>query len=94
MDALSTVRYESHLKPWAMERADFANAYFREKGTAAYIADDFIGGSASNRVQRGLDQAKEQIAVIQANQNLLKIMPGSEPTGDVPAWAIGAYHAN
>jgi hypothetical protein len=94
MEALSNVRYESSLKPWAMERADFANAYFREKGTAAYIADDFISGTGSNRVQRGLQQAKEQLAVIQANQNLQKIMPGSAPTEEVPAWAIGAYHAN
>jgi hypothetical protein len=78
-----------------MERADFANVNFRETGTAAYIWEDFLSDSGGkDRVARGIDMAKERLTVMRANQALSGIVAGKPPTEDVPAWAIGAYHAN
>ncbi len=89
IQALYDVFHSRVLEPWATTRADFANVHFREQGTAAFIADDFLG--EGNRVQRGLDQAKEKVAVMKYNQQLQTIRPNAPPTDAVPAWAIGGY---
>lgn len=89
MLALYDVYHDRVLEPWATTRADFANVHFREAGTAAFLPADFLG--EGDRVKRGLEQAKEQMAVMKANQGLLSIRPGAPPTDAVPAWAIGGY---
>lgn len=91
MDALTNAFTEYRLKPWAIERADFANVHFRRAGEVAYIADDFLG--AGDRQKRGLEEAKNVMATMKANSALAKIRPGAPPTEDVPVWAIGEYRA-
>lgn len=90
MDALSRVFHERKLKPWAIERADFANVHFRQRGEVAYIADDFLG-NGEDRKKRALEEAKSQMAAMKANTALAKIRRDGPPPPEVPAWAIGEY---
>lgn len=93
MDALTDVFMERKMKPWAVERADFANVHFRggQGNSTAYMAEDFLG--TGDRAKRGLDQAKEQMAIAKANAALARIKrDGPAPEG-IPIWAIGEYRA-
>lgn len=88
LEAYSRVHYSQVVMRWAIDRADFFNAHFRGKDTAAWLAEDFLG--EGNREKRTREQQREALMVQRANATLaMKIKKGAPPTEDIPAWAIG-----
>lgn len=80
--------YEGYIERWAFERAEFRNAN-RSSESVAWKPEDFLGYGDYEERQR--EHGREQMRVMQANTNLMKIRKGAPPTEDVPAWALGEY---
>lgn len=64
----------------------YANVNFREKDSAAFLPEDFLG--RSNRAERGAQEFKDRLAVQRANAALMQIKAGDVPE-DLPDWAKG-----